>query len=95
MTAHLHEQQRDVEESWEWLRDMGHKWLLSGVEDQNTVVVPYFEHGHWTLLVLEDLKMYHFGTKMDVHDNMWTDDYVTLQHVAYETARGKNPGHAD
>jgi hypothetical protein len=29
MTAHLHDQQQDVEESWEWLGDMGHRWLLS------------------------------------------------------------------
>jgi hypothetical protein len=96
MTAHLHEQQqRDTLESWEWLGDMGHRWLLSSHKDQNTVVVPYYNHGHWTLFVLEDSKTYHFGAGMDVHDNMWADDYVTLLHVAYATALGKNPGHTD
>jgi hypothetical protein len=96
MTAHLHEQQqRDTLESWEWLGDMGHRRLLSGHKDQNTVVVPYYDHGHWTLFVLEDAKTYHFGAGMDVHDNMWADNYVTLLHVAYATALGKNPGHAD
>jgi hypothetical protein len=59
-----------VEESWEWLRNMGHRWLLSGDKDQNTIVVPCFDHGHWTVFVLEDTKKYHFGTGMDVHDNM-------------------------
>jgi hypothetical protein len=39
--------------------------------------------------------MYHFGAGMDVHDNMWADDYITLIHVAYATTRGKKPGHAD
>lgn len=27
---------------------------------------------------------------MDVHDNMWVDDYVTILHVAWITALGKN-----
>jgi hypothetical protein len=70
-------------------------WLLSGVEDQNTIVVPYFNYSPWTLFILKDTKTYYFGARMDVHDNMWADDYVTLLHVAYATARGKNPGHAD
>jgi hypothetical protein len=74
---------------------MGHRWLLSGLKDQNTVVEPYFDHEHWMLFVLEDTKTYHFGVGMDVHDNMWANDCVTLFHVAYATARGKNPGHAD
>jgi hypothetical protein len=68
--------------------------LLSNVKVQDTVVVLYFNHGHWTLFVFKDSKTYHFGAGMDVHDNMWADDYVTLLHVAYATARGKNPGHA-
>jgi hypothetical protein len=46
MMAHLHEQLRDAEESWEWLGNMGHRWLLSGHKDQNTVVMPYFDHNH-------------------------------------------------
>jgi hypothetical protein len=46
-------------------------------------------------LVVKDTKMYHFGAGMDVHDNMWADDYITLIHVAYATTRGKKPGHAD
>jgi hypothetical protein len=74
---------------------MRHWWMLSGAKGQDTIVVPYFDHGHWTLFVLEDSKMYPFGTAMDVHDNMWADDYETLLHVAWATALGKNPGHAD
>lgn len=57
--------------------------------------MPYFNHGHWMLFVLEDTKMYYFGAEMDVNDNMWADDYVTLLYVAYAIARGKNPSHAD
>ena len=74
---------------------MGHRLLLSGHKDQDTVVVPYFNHGHWTLFVLEDTKMYHFGVGMDVHNNMWVDDYITFLHVAYAMAQEKNPGHVD
>jgi hypothetical protein len=33
MTAHLHDQQRDAEESWKWLGEMGHRWLLSSDKD--------------------------------------------------------------
>jgi hypothetical protein len=95
MTTHLHEQQQDGEELWEWLGDMGHRWLLSGDKDQNIVVVPYFDHGHWTLFILEDTMTYHFGAGMYVHDNMWANDYVTFFYVACATARGKNPGHVD
>jgi hypothetical protein len=49
---------------------MEHRWMLSGLKGQDTVVMPYFDHGHWTLFVLEDSKTYYFGTVMDVHDNM-------------------------
>ena len=40
MMAHLRDQQQDMEESWEWLGDMDHRWLLSSKKDQNTIVVP-------------------------------------------------------
>jgi hypothetical protein len=69
--------------------------MLTGLKGQDTVVIPYFDHRHWTLFVLKDSKTYHFGKAMDVHENMWADDYVTLFHVAWATAFGKNPGHAD
>jgi hypothetical protein len=74
---------------------MGHQWMPSVLKDQDTVAVLYFNHGHWTLFVLEDSKTYHFGLAMDVHDNMWADDYVTLLHVAWATTLEKNPGHVD
>jgi hypothetical protein len=70
MTTNLHEQQQDALDLWEWLGDMGHRWLLSGDKDQDTLVVFYFDHGHWMPFVLEDAKTYHFGTGMDVYDNM-------------------------
>ena len=41
------------------------------------------------------MKRYYFGAGMDVHDNMWADDYVTLLHVAYAIAQGKNPSQVD
>jgi hypothetical protein len=46
MVTQLHEQWRDTPESWEWLGDMGHWWMLSGLKGQDTIVVPYFDHGH-------------------------------------------------
>ena len=95
MVAQLHEQRPDTPESWEWLGNMGYWWMLSGLKGQDTVIVPYFDHIHWTLFVLEDSKTYHFGTSMDVHDNMWANDYVTLLYVDWATAFGKNPNHVD
>jgi hypothetical protein len=74
---------------------MGHRWMLSGLKGRDTVVVLYFDYRHWTFFVLEDSKTYHFGAVMDVHDNMWADDYVTLLHIAWATALAKNLGHAD
>jgi hypothetical protein len=62
---------------------------------QGIIVVPHFDHGHWMLFVLESTKMYHFGDGMDVHDNMWAYDYITLLHVTNATAMGINPKHAD
>jgi hypothetical protein len=95
MVAQLHEQRRVIQESWKWLGDMGHWSMLSGRKGQDIVVVPYFDHSHWILFVLEDTKTYHFSVAIDVHGNMWADDYVTLLHVAWGTALGKNPGYAD
>ena len=74
---------------------MGHWWMLSGLKGQDTVIVLYFDHIHWILFVLEDTKTYHFGAAMDVHDNMWADDYVTFLHFAWLTALRKNPSHID
>ena len=69
--------------------------MLSYLKGQNTIVVPYFDYGHWTLFILKGLKTYHFSAAMDVDNNMWVDDYITLLHVTWATTLEKNYSHVD
>ena len=54
---------RDNPDSWEWVGDFGMRFLegVSGKED--TLVVPYVDKLHWSLLVLDSKGMYLLGTR--------------------------------
>lgn len=93
LVSHLHyETLSGCKGKWEWLGDVGYRWLLSGKREQNTVVVPYCDKEHWSLFILEKDRTLHLGQCLELHDHMWADDFATLLHIGWATARQLAPG---
>ena len=82
----------DAGDSWEWLGDMGMRWLQGSGGREDTIVVPYMDKDHWTLVIVEEAKTYLMGTETRLHNNAAVDDFVMLVHAAWGIVRGYRPG---
>jgi hypothetical protein len=49
-------------------------WIIigffNGYIDQYIIIVLYYNNDHWMVFVLKIQKMYHLGSKMDIHNNI-------------------------
>jgi len=77
---------------WEWLGDFGMRFMSNGFQEQDTVVVPYLDHDHWTLFIIGRDETYHVGCSLHLHDNSWGDDFATLLHIAFTATLRLKPG---
>jgi len=82
MSAVFAQTMRGCGSDWEWLGDIGLRWFSSSGRTENTLVVPYLDHGHWTLFIVEKDVTYHLGLLLHLHDSLWSDNFVVLVHIA-------------
>lgn len=97
MAVFLYQAQGNAAEAqrWEWLGDFGMRWMSNGFDEQDTTIVPYLDHDHWTLFIVRRHATYHVGTALELHDNRYGDDFATLLHIAFATTLRLVPGQSE
>jgi hypothetical protein len=78
--------------TWSSISTWVSRWIRSNTNLENTLVVPFNDQGHWSLVIVEMSKTFHLDQLLGYHIGKVLKYFVFLLHLGWAVVKGLLPG---
>jgi len=81
----------DKDTTWEILLDKLYRTLQSEKKTENTLIAPFHDRSHWSIVIVEEHVTYHIDT-MTYHTDDRFENFLYVLHMGWALTKGVRPG---